>query len=262
MQDQLNAEAVEQSEVSEAQTTVESQTIEESATSTEQEQDKKPEITPEAQKIIAEKAFNEREAKREADALRKQLEELKKQNAPQAPEAIERPDRWEFDTDEEYNQAVDNYAERKAQIAAYELQQQQEVQRQQKQQYAAQQEQQKLLQEKAQTYTARAKELGVDAAELQHAGAVIANYGVRDDVTTAILEDADGPLITKYLAANPQAIDALNNSTWLNGQDVFRSVKEAASALKPKASSAPAPADILQNGATTTDNNPWGAEFS
>lgn len=263
MTDQLNAEAAEQNnpivgtqEAAQGQTT-----LEESAPSTEQAQEKKPEISPEAQRIIAEKAFNEREAKRKAEELQKQLDEARQANAPKAPDALAIPDRWDYDSDADYQKAVDDYAENKAQIAAYEAQQRQAQQVQQQNAQQAQLEQQKVLQEKAATYSSRAKDLGVSAEELQQAGNMINAYGVREDVIIAILDDEDGPLITKFLSANPQAIDELNNSTWLNGQEVFNKVKQAASALKPKFSETPAPADVLQNGAPSGDNNPWGATF-
>ena len=103
----------------------ESQHNEESATSTEQEQEKRPEITPEAQKIIAEKAFAEREAKREAKELKQRLEALEKANAPQAPQVGSKPDRWEFDSDEDFNRALDDYAGKQAELKLYEYQQQQ-----------------------------------------------------------------------------------------------------------------------------------------
>lgn len=263
MSDQLNAEASEQTDfIIETQEAEHSQTFtEDSAPSTDQEQELKPEISPEAQKIIAEKAFNEREAKRKADDLQRQVDDLKAANAPKPPESVAMPDRWDYESDADYQLAVDSYADNRAQVLAYNSQQQQEQQAQQQRAQQAQMEQQRALQDKAASYSGRAKDLGVSAEELQAAGNVINNYGINNDVVMAIVEDPEGPLITKYLSANPQAIDELNNSTWLNGQEVYKKIKSAASALKPKASNAPAPADILQNGAPAEDNNPWGAKF-
>lgn len=266
MSDQLKAEAVAPNEPENQNFVIEgeqdaSADSQNEASATSSEQDKKPAITPEAQQIIAEKAFKEREARRESEALRKRVEELELASAPKAPELLSIPDRWDYDSDSDYQKAVDDYAERKAQITVYESQQRQAQQAQQQQQALAQLEQQQKEYESAVAYTGRAKGLGVSTEELQQAGNVVHAYGVSNHVQQAILNDPDGPVITKYLAANPQAIDALNNSTWLNGQEVFNKVKQAASALKPKASSTPPPADILQTGAPSGDSNPWGATF-
>lgn len=244
----------------ETEATADSQNDEVSATSTEQAQEKKPEITPEAQKIIAEKAFKEREARREAEELRKRLEALEQQTAPQAPKLPSIPDRWDFDSDDDYQRAVNGYAEAMAERKAYELQERQKRQVEQQQVYQQQIEQRQKLEKVAKTYSERAKDYGISAEDLKRAGDMVAAYGMRDDVAEAILNDANGALITKYLASNPQAIDALNQSTWLNGQEVFGQVRQAAESLKPKtSSSAPPPPNLVKGGSVPTDDNPWGA---
>lgn len=260
MSDQLeNAEALESQEVIE--TNNETPTNDDVGASTEQAQDSKPEISDYAQKLIAEKAFKEREAKRQAEDAKRELEELRRASAPKAPSAPSAPDRWSYDSDEDFNEALEEYVNKKAEVTAYETQkrmqedQQAEALRQQHMQ------QQQALSEKAQAYSSRAKDLGVSAEELQQAGSMIQAFGIRDDVVAAILEDADGPLITKYLASNPQSIDALNGSTWLNGQEVFNRIKQNASGLKPKTSAAPPPPEVLTGGAPQQQRGPNGATF-
>jgi hypothetical protein len=258
MSEQLEADSP---EVIESDNESEQGQIEEtSAISTDQEPEKKPEIPLEAQKIIAEKAFREREARRESETLKQRIAELERQSAPKAPSAPVIPSRWDYDEDADYQKAIDDYANKKADVRAFEVQENQQRQVQQQAQQQQQYDHQQKLNDAVKSYAGRAKDLGVSAEDLQSAGNIVSSYGLRDDVIMAILDDPEGVLITKYLAANPQAIDSLNQSTWANGATVFGKIKESAAQLKPKLSSdAPPPAKLVSGGSIPTDENPWGA---
>jgi hypothetical protein len=213
-----------------------------------------------AQKLIAEKAFSEREAKRRADSLQQQLDAMQKP-AEVVPETLVIPDRWDFDNDTEYQKSIQQYAQKVAEQGAYANQQTMAKVQQDQAYYAQQQEAAKKQQEVVTAYASRAKDLGVTAESLQEAGVRVARYGIRDDIANAVLSDPEGALITTYLASNPQAIDALNNSTWMTGADTFAQIKAKAGSLKPKTSKAPPPADISSGGAPSPEDNPWGATF-
>ena len=118
------------------------------------------------------------------------------------------------------------------------------------QQQQVQQQQQEQVQKSAAAYDARSTELGISPDELRAAGTAVLQYGLSNELTMHILSDKDGPLITKHLAANPQegfelaSMSPYAVGTYLDG------VRAKAGQLKPKTSSAPAPADTLQgNGA-------------
>jgi len=65
-----------------------------------------------------------------------------------------------------------------------------------------------------------------------------------------ILADSDGPLITKHLAANPQEGYQLASMSPYQVGSFLDGIKAKASALKPKKTNAPAPAERLTgNGA-------------
>jgi len=237
-----------------------SQVTDDSASSSEPTQSEKVEISPEAQKIIAEKAYEERKAKREVEELRQQLAEAKKQSDPGEPQLPSIPDRWDYDNEADYQAAIDEYADKKAELQAYQNQQTQLREQEDRQKQEAEQERVKALNEKVAVYSGRATELGIKPEEMQQAGQTVAAYGLKPEIVDAILADGDGPLITRYLAANPQAIDSLNQTTWLNGATVFNEVKTQATAVKPKTvSDAPQPTETLSGGATSEDDNPWGA---
>ena len=249
---------------------VEEQAAEQVEISGAEEQDtelaKEPERTPEQraddlQKVVAEKAFKVREVGRENSELKAQLEELRKLQEPKSPEAPELPDRWEFDSDESYSQAVNKYAEAKSKQALQAHADEMESQYKQKAESERVHRSNEELIVKARDYSGRADSLGVKAEDLAKAGRSIQAYGINDDIAEAILHDEIGPLVTQYLASNPAAIDELNNSTWANGETVYRKVREAASRLKPASSNAPPPADTLTGGATPKAGGPPGVTY-
>ena len=226
------------------------------------ETSEEPVISDAAQKIIAEKAFAERATKRELEAVKKELEASRAKPEPAPVTEVARPDRWNYDSDDDYNRAVDGYANSVAEQRTAAAQRDNLHVQQRQAEYDSQVVQQKELQVKVESYVGRAKDLGVTPEALQVAGNRIAGYGLREDIASEIVGDPDGPLITTYLASNPQAIDALNGSTWMNGAEVYGKIKAQAGSLKPKTSKAPPPADISSGGAPSPEDNPWGATFT
>lgn len=231
-------------------TETEDTTVEESSASTpENDAGEQPVITPEAQKIIAEKAFKEREAKREANEAKRELEEIRRQQATaQVPTIPPIPDRYDFDTDAEYELAIRDRDDKIRKVATHEQEQALEKQRAEEAEKAHWEEQARQLQTKVVNYASNADKLGIDKANLETAGRVVETY-LRQDIQVAMLDDEDAPVVTMYLASNPQAIDQLNNANSLNIGKIYADIAGKAAALKPKQSSAPPPADILEGGA-------------
>jgi hypothetical protein len=140
-------------------------------------------------------------------------------------------------------------------------QQQQEQLRQQ----AAQQQDQKI-QASIVSYDARATELGIVPAELQAAGSAVMQYGLSEDLAIHILDDPDGPLITKHLAANPQeGFELASMSPYAVGAYLDK-IKVKAAGLKPKQSGAPSPADSLSGNGVDPNMGKYrnidGAQFT
>jgi len=176
------------------------------------------------------------------------------------------PDRFDFDTDEDFNaantrrdEALINQANYNAQNNAY-LQQEQLNQQQVAQAKAVK------VQESMSSYSKKATELGIKQDELQAAGNTVAGYGLSDDLVMHILGDSDGPLITKHLAANPQDGYQLAQMSPFAVGSFLDGIKQKASALKPKTSSTPTPATNLSGNGTDPEAGKYkhlgGVKFS
>ncbi len=122
---------------------------------------------------------------------------------------------------------------------------------------------QQALAKTIQTYSDTATKLGVDAQELQQAGAVVSQYGVSDDIASFILNDEQGPLITKYLAINPAALEKINSLDPMSAAVfIATDVKQQATQLGVKNRNAPDPTDTLSGaGVSTEKRGPKGATF-
>ncbi len=161
------------------------------------------------------------------------------------------PDQYDDDFNEQVekrDEAIRRNAEITAQVAV-------NTQNQQNAQIAAQQKEVDVINNKVVSYTEKATGLGVTPQELQEAGNTVASYGIPADLTIALLDDPDGPLITKYLAANPLEIDSLKNmSTFQAALHIEKVIRPKTDELKPKTSNTPAPQDDIEGGSVDTDN--------
>ncbi len=97
-------------------------------------------------------------------------------------------------------------------------------QRQQMQQQQQLQQQQELNTQ-IQTYSDNATKKGIKPEQLQVAGNIVAQMGLRDDVVKEILSEADGPAMTMYLASNPGAIEQLNTAGNFNLGTIYNEIK-------------------------------------
>jgi len=187
-----------------------------------------------------------KQGERDLATANQELETFKKaerdRQAATVGEIPAMPDSFDDDFDEKMKQrddAIIAQANFNAKNNAY-LEQQQFSQQQAAQVKAAK------TQESVASYVSKAKELGINQEELQAAGNQVATYGLSDDLVMHIVDDSAGPLITKYLAANPQdGYQLASMSPFAVGQ-FLDGIKVKASALKPKTSSTPTPVDNLQ----------------
>jgi hypothetical protein len=196
--------------------------------------------------VVGSKVAKQRAAEREAEELRRKLEEVSA-NIPQ-PERPTIPEIDPYsDTLEEDLKARDEAVHRQAEFDATQRaneQVQQQTLRQQQEQQVAQ------LQTIATTYAERAKILGVKPEELQVAADKLQQQGISDELTVHLLNDDKGPAITKYLADNPLALDAMRGMTSMQAAiHIETNVKPIAGASK-KTTNAPPPSQLIEGGGT------------
>ena len=226
----------------------------------------KPIFTEEQQRIfddaIGKKVFKLREKEREAEQLRKRLEELEQPETRSRPVVPALPDPFAV-SDEEYKRQIMHREQALISAAAYDTRQQMLQTQQAQMAQEAAQKQQEVLVEKVQSYAQRAKTLGVKAEELQAAGSIVGQFGIDDSLVQYILEDDHGPLITKYLAQNVAELDSLRHlHPTMAAVRIATQIKAKAVALKPKFTQAPDPIRRPQpSGAQVKPKGPQGATF-
>lgn len=218
-----------------------------------EEQPQKAEIDAKQEainKAINKKHFEAQQAKRERDELarklaeyeekQRQAEAAKFENIPPIPDPF----------DDDYEKKL---AEREqALFAQAQYKAQQDLYRQQQERQKQEQEARELEEFNSQVtkYGARAKELGIKQDELQQAANAVAEIGLSNDLVKFIIADKDGPLIVKYLAANPSdGLELAQSNPYLAGVKLSE-IRERAKVLKPKVTNAPMPpTDISGKGA-------------
>ena len=229
--------------------------------------EKQVEFTEEQQKVfndaVGKKVFKLREKEREAETLRRRLEELEaripQQGRPQVPES---PDPFAL-SDVEYRQKLVQRDQAIREAAAWEAQQQALQWQRQQAQLEQQQRQQERQQTEVMAYADRAKKLGVAAAELQEAGTLVAGYGIDPALVEMILADDHGPLLTKYLANNQLELERLvQMPVTMAAVRLATDLKSKAVAMKPKVTKTPDPLNQPRNsGVSPKPRGPSGATF-
>ena len=210
---------------------------------------------------IGKKTAGMREAERHSEDLQRQLDEAKaKLPQEQAPLIPEVPDQFDDDFEKktlERDQSI-------AQLAQYQAVQ---VANAQQAQAAVEQNQAAELakfNEALTEYSGRATKLGIGEQELQAAGATITSQvNLNDYVAGHILNEAQGPAITMYLAKNPQVLAELSvMSPMAAAVFIETDIKVKAVAGNPSVDPPPAPVDSLGgSGVSIEDPALKGAVF-
>ena len=210
-------------------------------------------------KVIAQKAFESREHKREAESLRQELAAIKEKEAILLePMILPVPDQYD-DNYAEQMEARDKSIQDKAQYDASQRVRAEHAEYQRQQQN---QEQINQVNERGNKYKENSIKLGVDQAQLGEAANIVANYGIRQDVAMELLSEEQGPLITMYLAQNPQALDAINTANAISLGNVWSDIKTKASSLQTKTTSTPDPVETQKgSGVGPKNRGPAGATY-
>ena len=185
---------------------------------------------------------------------------MPEQQRPYVPPA---PDPFSI-SDEEYRRTLAQRDEAVKAAVNFDNQRQAQLQEQQRLQQHQAAEQQTQQNEKIRAYSERASKLGIKAEELQVAGNSLANYGIDESLGQFILEDDQGPLITTYLASNPQELDELRSmSPAKAAARVESQIRSKAVAARPKkVTDTPDPLERPHGaGKASSKRGPQGATF-
>lgn len=196
-------------------------------------------------KRINQKHFELMEEKRAREAAEAEIARLKAQipenHKPVIPEM---PDPYDADFDERMRQREEAIK----QAAIYDAQEQIKQAQLSEQQNALLAKQQSDLIAAVNTYSGRAKALGVSENELQVAGQAVAAYGISEQVAEFILHDDKGPAITTYLAKNPNELDAISKLNPLQAAIHIATNIKPKLTVKTRAADLPDPPDTLNGG--------------
>ena len=166
--------------------------------------------------------------------------------------------------DEDYEAKITARDEAITRKATQDAQQKNVIEQQNANQEAANKADQEHIQSLINDYDKRIVTLGLDVNTVKSAGNKVIEYGISGDLAEFIMQQDDGPLITQYLAENPIQVDELRNMPIAMAAIKINSdIKQAASAMKPQASNAPAPAETLSGRGAGEQKNPLiaGATF-
>lgn len=202
-------------------------------------------------KAIGRQTHKAREAERQAEKLRLELEEAKKQ-IPKAerPAIPELPDPYDDDYEDRLK-ARDAAISAAAQFDARETYR---VEQEQAQQAARRQSQVEALQANQESYNEKMEALKLPKAELQLAAMKVEKAGISLDLLSEVMSSESGPLLTMHLADNPDDLALLNS---LSGDHLKRYLNAAiVPQLKaPKAQpSSPPPIDTERGGGASTEH--------
>lgn len=232
-------EEVEQDEIAEDESpsdlATDSDTEHEKKTESQINQDK-------VQEVINRKHWEAKESERKLLAAQKELEQYKAQQQQAAPNVPDLPDPF----DDDYGAKMQQRDQAMRQLLEWESSQRYEQTSQQARQQEEQERLNKELYEKQTKYVQRAKDSGITEQDLQAIGGAIANYGLRDDLVIEILDDNDGPLIAKYLAANPMKMEELSSLTPYQSARYIETLRPSLASLKPRKTNAPNPSTRIE----------------
>jgi len=223
-----------------------------------------PVVSEEEKEAKRQAAFNKqygekKQAERERDEAQRKYDELQKQNQQLAtPQSVgQMPDSLDYDTPAEYEEAKTQFIKRVEANAAY-VSQNAAAEASRAQGIAAQQRADNEARNTTiASYADTACKLGISPEELQQAGSAVYNYGLNNGMVDAILVEPEGPLITKYLAANPQVVGQLNGMSPHQQGAYMVTLKAKAGELKPRSSSTPTPTtDIGGSGGEVKKDHP------
>jgi hypothetical protein len=207
---------------------------------------------------IGKKVKATRVAERRADELAKELEELKaKVPVEERPVVPELPDQFADD----YQEKMQERDKAVADAAAFDARQTVNSERQEAVQREQHEEQIKTLKGVVETYTDRAKDMGISDVDLKASSDVIGEHGIDNSLAAHILKDDKGPAITVHLAKNPLVLEELRTMSPMQAAIHLENVVKPKLSLK-KNTETPKPATTFEGGGSPpSERGPKGATF-
>jgi hypothetical protein len=218
-------------------------------------------FSPEQQEVlnkaIGKKTHQLRSVERELEEERLRLKELEsKLPTAVAPDVPNLPDKYDFDSDEEYHQAVRDRDEKIRQKVEFESQQKLINEHNQRLEQDALIAEQRKQQEATVALVGRAEKNGIKEQDLLAAANTVGQFRLNADIADVLVSDNDGDVMIMHLAENPIELDQLSRmSTFEAARMIDTVVREKAQKFKPKSSDAPDPSTIIKGkgGAETDD---------
>lgn len=173
-------------------------------------------------------------------------------NIPEMPDSL----------DDDFSQQVQARDEAIRQQQAFDTRETLALEQQQTAAVQAQTDAQEANNERVATFNQNAITLGTKPEELQRSENTLIQMGINADLAIQLLVEGTGPLMTNYLAANPDVFDQLNHADQWSRGIILNDVRLKAAEMKPQQTAAPAPADVLTGGgSTSTERGPKGARY-
>lgn len=196
--------------------------------------------------------YREEERKRkEAETRAQELEEKLKSIEADKPAPVVPPIPDPYD--DEFEAKVKARDDALLAKAKYDAEQALKAEAEQRKQKEAEETKQAEIKKQIEGYNKRTSELGLKTEDVNKAGQVLVDYGINPELAMFILQDEDGPLITKHLAANPVELSEIIAMSPINAAVKINSViRTKAASLKPKQTNAPDPTVKLRNQGNTT----------
>lgn len=208
--------------------------------------------------IVGKKVAKTHEETRRADEAERQLAELKAaQPQTEAPEIPSMPDPDDFYGDpnglkaaqDTRDKAISERAEFDATIKQNESFQADQIVRQQQEQFQKQRETHTKYADTAETFGIKNDQMLKDAFTL--------GQSLSNEVQGFIVEDAQGPLISNYLATNILELDKLKSMTPMQASIHIEKEIRPKLASTRKATNTPAPAEIVDGASVPEKSSPF-----
>ena len=211
---------------------------------------------------IGKKTHQLRSTERELEEARLKLKEVEsKLPVAAAPDIPDIPDKYDFDSDEEYYKAIRERDEKIRLNVEFEGKQKLINEQNAKIEQNALIETQKKQAEADKVLLERAEKNGIKEQDLVAAANIIGSYRLDAGITDTFLNDKDGDVMIMHLAENPLELDQLSRmSVFESARYLDTVVREKAQKFKPKSSSAPDPSTILRGGGGGEDSDGFTIE--
>jgi hypothetical protein len=229
-----------------------------------------PSETPEdkAQKAINAKHRQYKQEERRRLKLEAELEELRKAQNQVQSDVVEEvpipelPDSW----DENYDKKIVEREEAIRRNAEVRFRKQADEDRRVALETEQKAKAERQRQEKLINYANRAKNFGIEEADLVEAANTVADAQVPQELADFLINAEDGPLLTAYLADVNSDVD-LYELRGMNSVELgvkISEIRAKAANLKPRASSAPSPASAIRGKGAPAVSHPAleGATFT